>query len=56
MLGLLGYNLFLLFSLRDVSYLYLVLLLGGIILYDVSQTGLLEVYIVPSLYYLKPAH
>jgi signal transduction histidine kinase/PAS domain-containing protein len=53
MAGLLSYNLFLLFSLRDVSYLYLVLLLSGIILYDVSQTGLLEVYIAPSLYYLK---
>jgi PAS domain S-box-containing protein len=53
MVGLLGYNLFLLFSVRDVSYLYMVLLLGGIIIYDVSQTGFLEFNIAPSLYYLK---
>ena len=53
LLGLLGYNLFLLFSLRDVSYLYLVFLLAGIVLYDVGQNGLLDVTIVPSLYYTK---
>lgn len=53
MIGLVGYNLFLFFSLRDVIYLYLVLLLGSVVLYDVSQTSLLEVYIVPDFYFLK---
>ncbi len=36
-----------------MSYLYLVLLLGGIIFYDITQTGLLEVYIAPNLYPFK---
>ena len=53
MVGLLGYNLFLFISLRDISYLYLTLLLSGIIFYDVSQSGLLGVYIFPDLYFLS---
>jgi PAS domain S-box-containing protein len=53
MLGLLGYNLFLFISLRDLSYLYLALLLGGIAFFDVFQTSLLEVYLAPDLYRFK---
>ncbi|MFN2139044.1 MAG: 7TM-DISM domain-containing protein [Candidatus Promineifilaceae bacterium] len=53
MVGLLGYNLFLFISLRDSSYLYLVLLLSGIVFYDVIQNGMFGVYILPGLYFLN---
>ncbi len=53
MAGLLGYNLFLFFSLSDLDHFYLVLLLGGIILYDISQTRVLDVYVAPGIYPVK---
>jgi PAS domain S-box-containing protein len=54
MLGLLVYNLFLLFSLRDKSYLYLVILLSSMLFFEAVYTGYMEVYLAPKLYYLKP--
>ena len=53
MLGLMAYNLFLLFSIREVNYLYLVLLLGSFIVYELTQTSLMEVYVAPDSYQLK---
>ncbi len=51
--GLLGYNLFLLASLRDIDYLYLALMLAGILLFDLTQSGILDTYIAPDWYALK---
>ncbi len=53
LLSLLIYNLFLLFSLREESYLYLVISLASIIVFDLAYTGYLEVYILPDFYYLR---
>ncbi len=53
LLSLLIYNLFLLFSLREASYLYLVISLASIIIFDLAYVGYLEVYIIPNLYYLR---
>jgi signal transduction histidine kinase len=54
LIGLLFYNLFVLFSLREISYLYLVIVLGSMIVFDAAYSGYLEVYVVPTLYYLRP--
>jgi PAS domain S-box-containing protein len=53
LLGLLAYNLFLFLSLRETSYLYLLFCLAAIILFDVTYSGYLETYILPSLYAFK---
>jgi signal transduction histidine kinase len=50
LLGLLFYNLFLLFSLRDKNYLYFVILLACMILEQANYDGYLVAYIVPNLY------
>lgn len=52
-LGLLIYNSFLLFSLREMSYLYLVLALASFILYFSSYDGYSEIILFPNFYYLK---
>jgi signal transduction histidine kinase/PAS domain-containing protein len=52
-LGLLFYHLFLFISLREVLYLYLVLLLIGVAAYEASQANYLEIYLVPSSYQYK---
>ena len=56
LLGLLGYNLFLLFSLRDTSHLYLVLLLANMIFFEAAYLGYTEAYLAPSLYLLRPIY
>ena len=53
MIGLLGYNLFLLISLRDSSHLYLVTLLASMIVLEAAYLGYMEVYLAPTYYYLR---
>jgi signal transduction histidine kinase/PAS domain-containing protein len=53
LVGLLIYNIFLLFSLREASYLYLVLFLASYLLWNASYDGYTETYLVPRFYYLK---
>ena len=53
LIGLLFYNLFLLFAWKEKSYLYFVILLACMILHEASYNGHLETYIIPSLYFLK---
>jgi hypothetical protein len=54
MFGLLAYNLFLLFSLREASYLYLTFFLANMIFFEATYAGYDEAYLIPNLYYLKP--
>ena len=54
LIGLLVYNIFLLFSFREVSYLYLVLFMASSAFYFASYDGYTEIYLFPKLYYLKP--
>ena len=54
LIGLFFYNLFLVFSLWDVNYLYFVIELAAIIFFMASYDGYIEVYIFPDLYYLTP--
>jgi PAS domain S-box-containing protein len=49
LIGLLFYNLFLLFSFRELNYLFFVLLLVSLIFEDASYAGYLPVYIIPNL-------
>jgi hypothetical protein len=56
MLGLLGYNLILLFSLREKSYLFLTLFIGNMIFFEASYAGFLETFLLPAAYYLKAAY
>ncbi|MFN2188945.1 MAG: 7TM-DISM domain-containing protein [Candidatus Promineifilaceae bacterium] len=51
--GLLLYHLFLFFSLREATYLYLVLLLAAVAVYEASQASYLELYLIPSAYLAK---
>ena len=53
LIGLLFYNLFILISLQERSYLYLVILLASMIFFDAAYAGYLEVYFIPDLYYLR---
>ncbi len=53
---MLVYHLFLLFTLREASYLYFVILLASLIIEELSYSGYLEVYFLPSLYFLKPIY
>lgn len=53
MLGLLFYNLFLFFSLRDRSYLYLVLFLANWIFFESVYSNYFELYIFPDIYFLR---
>ena len=53
MLGLLFYNLFLFYSLRDRSYLYFVLFLANWIFFESIYSNYFELYIFPNLYYLR---
>ena len=52
LIGLLFYNLFLFFSLREVSYLYFVILLASLIIEEAAYDGYLEIYVIPNLYNL----
>lgn len=53
LIGLLIYNFFILVSLREVSYLYLVILIASILVFDVAYAGYMEIYITPGLYHLR---
>ena len=52
LIGLLAYNLFLLFSLRDVNSLYLVIGLAATIFFVSAYDGYTQIYLIPNLYYL----
>jgi len=52
-MALLIYHLFLLFTLREKTYLYFVILLTSLILTQLSYDGYLEVYFSPGLYAIK---
>jgi PAS domain S-box-containing protein len=49
LIGLLFYNLFLLFTLRDASHLFFVILLASLIFEEASYDGYLRGYIIPNL-------
>ena len=51
--ALLVYHLFLLFSLRDASYLFFVVLLASLLLEELLYLGYFGVYIFPSLFAIK---
>ena len=51
LIGLLFYNLFLLFSLREANYLYFVIELAATIFFVLSYDGYLGIYVLPILYY-----
>jgi signal transduction histidine kinase len=53
LLGLLVYNLFLLFSLRDLNHLYFVIELAATILFVASYDGYTELYLLPGRYQLS---
>ena len=53
LVGLLIYNLFILFSLREKAYLYLVILIASWLVFDLAYAGYMEIYIIPNLYYLR---
>lgn len=53
MLGLLGYNLFLLFSLREKSYLFLTLFIANMIFFEAAYSGYTDVYLLSNFYSLK---
>ncbi len=53
LIGLLIYNLFILVSLREANYLYLVILIASILVFDVAYAGYMEIYITPGLYHLR---
>ena len=50
---LLAYNLFLLVSLREKSYLYLLMLLASMIIFEATYTGYTDTYVFPALYFLN---
>lgn len=53
LIGLLFYNLFLLFSLRELSYLYFVILLASLIVEEAVYDGYWGFYVVPYLNFLN---
>ena len=53
LIGLLFYNLFIYFSLREASYFYITLFLAAVIIHEASYNGFLETYIIPGLYFSK---
>ena len=50
---LLVYNLLLLFSLRERSYLYLVMLLASMIVFEAGYVGYTGLYVLPRLFHLR---
>ena len=53
LIGLLLYNLFLLFSLRDANYLFFVIMLASLIVEEAVYAGYMGMYIIPDLYFLN---
>ena len=51
--ALLVYHLFLLFILRDASYLFFVILLTSLLVIELSYSSYLETYLFPGLYQLR---
>ncbi|MGW8226536.1 MAG: 7TM diverse intracellular signaling domain-containing protein, partial [Anaerolineales bacterium] len=49
LIGLFLYNLFLLFNLREVNYLYFVILIASLIFEELSYDGYLRIYFFPHL-------
>jgi PAS domain S-box-containing protein len=49
LLGLLLYNLFLLFNLREANYLYFVILIASLMFEELSYDGYLRIYFFPNL-------
>ncbi|MGW8226882.1 MAG: 7TM diverse intracellular signaling domain-containing protein, partial [Anaerolineales bacterium] len=49
LIGLLFYNLFLFFSLRELNYLFFVILLASLIFEESSYDGYLRIYLIPNL-------
>ena len=56
LLGLLGYNLFLFFSLREASHLYLVIVLANMIFFEAAYLGYTEAYLASGIYFLRPIY
>lgn len=52
--GLLIYNLFLFFSLRERNYLYLSFFLASFLFFEAVYSGYLEFFLIPNFYYLRP--
>jgi signal transduction histidine kinase/PAS domain-containing protein len=50
LLAMLAYNLFLLFSLKELNYLYLVIIIASLILQDDNYEGISNVYFFPGLF------
>jgi len=50
MLILALYNLFIYFYIKDISYLYYVLYITGILIHHLMYTGIINVYLIPSEY------
>jgi PAS domain-containing protein len=53
-LALLVYHLFLLFTVRELIYVYFAIMIASMLAMLLEYTGYLSVYILPSLYNLKP--
>ncbi len=49
LIGLLFYNLFLFFTLREANYLFFVILIASLIFEEASYDGYLLVYMIPQL-------
>ncbi len=56
LIALLVYHLFLVITLREVSYLFFVILLASLLVATLSYYGYLELYLFPNLYSLKPLY
>jgi signal transduction histidine kinase len=55
-MALLVYHLFLLFTVKETSYLFFVILLASLLIEELSYTGYLEAHLLPNLYSLKPIY
>ena len=54
--ALLVYHLLLLFSVREASYLFFILLLISLLVEELSYTDYLETYLLPNIYYLRTVY
>jgi signal transduction histidine kinase/PAS domain-containing protein len=53
LLGLVLYNLFVLVYVRDVKYLYVAIILAGMVMQEAARAGYTELYLFPGLYEFK---
>ncbi len=56
LIGLLFYNLFLLYSLREANYFYFVILLASLIIEEAVYDGYWRIFIIPNLDFLNKYH